>query len=155
MTALDESTIDELGPIDFLVIEFPEGHQNFTGEMAAELARLSDAGIIRILDLLIISKGEDDAIDAFEIDDLEALDELRALETEVAEVLAAEDVVDLAAAMQPGSVAGVVVWENLWATPFAVAARKAGGQLVANGRIPIQAIIASLEAEDAVASEGN
>ena len=73
---------------------------------------------------------------------------------ELAELLAEEDVVNLAAAMEPGSTAGVLIWENLWAAPFAAAARRSGGQLIANGRIPIQAIIASIEADDATMSEG-
>ena len=90
------------------------------------------------------SQGE---IEAFEIDDFEELDELRVLEAEIAEILAEEDVVHLAESMENGSTAGVVVWENRWAAPFASAARRAGGQLIASGRIPIQAIIASLEAE--------
>ena len=139
--------IDELGPVDYVVVEFPAGHQNFTGEMAQELANLVESGTIRLLDLLIVHKEEDGSFDAFEIDDLDEVDELRALETEVAEILAAEDVAHLAEAMEPGSTAGVVVYENVWAAPFASAARRAGGQLVAGGRIPIQAILASLEAE--------
>ena len=76
------------------------------------------------------------------------------VEAELAELLAADDVAHLAAAMDPGSTAGVLVWENLWAAPFAAAARRAGGQLIADGRIPIQAIIASIEAEDAASTEG-
>ena len=76
------------------------------------------------------------------------------LEAQLAELLAAEDVEHLANAMDPGSVAGVLVYENLWAAPFASAARRAGGQLIANGRIPIQAIIASLEADDALETTG-
>jgi hypothetical protein len=141
--------MDELGPVDFLIVEFPAGKANFTGEMAAELVRLVDAGTIRLLDILILTKDADGAIDAFEIEDFEGLDELRALETDLAELLAEEDVEHLAAAMEPGSVAGVLVWENTWAAPFASAARRAGGQLVANGRIPIQAILASLAADEA------
>ena len=93
-------------------------------------------------------------IEAFEIDDLDEVDELRALEGEIAEILAAEDVAHLAEAMENGSTAGVLVWENTWAAPFASAARRAGGQLVATGRIPIQAILASLEAEDSTLNEG-
>jgi hypothetical protein len=143
----EETRVDELGPVDYLVVEFPPGAQNFTGEMAAELVRLSDAGTIRVLDLLILQKAEDGSVDAYEIDETEALDEIRALETHVSEILAADDVEHLAAAMEPGSVAGVLVWENTWAAPFASAARRAGGQLVATGRIPIQAIAASMEAE--------
>ena len=83
-----------------------------------------------------------------EIDDLEQLDELRTAETQLAELLAAEDITHLAAAMEPGTTAGVLVWENTWAAPFASAARRSGGQLIANGRIPIQAILASLEADE-------
>ena len=154
MGSAETSGIDELGPVDYLVVEFPPGAQNFNGEMAAELVRLSDAGIIRVLDLLILQKAADGSIDAYEIDETEAADEIRALETQASEILAADDVTDLAAAMEPGSVAGVLVWENSWAAPFASAARRSGGQLIANGRIPIQAIAASMEAELA-AEEGN
>ncbi len=154
MGGTDNTGIDELGPVDYLVVEFPPGAQNFNGEMAAELVRLSDAGTIRVLDLLILQKAADGSVDAYEIDETDAVDEIRALETHVSEILAADDVLNLAAAMEPGSVAGVLVWENTWAAPFASAARRAGGQLIATGRIPIQAIAASIEAEQA-AEEGN
>ena len=147
--------IDELGPVDYLVVEFPAASSNFTGEMAAELAALHEAGTIRLLDLLVLRKNDDDSVDAFEIDDLDQVGELVALEAEIAEILAAEDVEHLAAAMTPGSTAGVVVWENTWAAPFASAARRSGGQLVASGRIPIHAIVASIEAEMAAESEGD
>ena len=109
---MSEAELDELGSVDFLVVEFPAGQANFTGEMAAELSSLVDAGVIRMLDLLIITKDVDGTIDAFEVDDFEGLDELRVLETELAVLLAEDDVADLAAAMEPGSVAGVLVWEN-------------------------------------------
>jgi hypothetical protein len=151
---MSDTDIDELGPVDYLVVEFPAGKSNFTGEMAAELASLVDSGIVRVLDLLILHKANDGTVEAFEIDDLDEVDELRALEGEIAEILAAEDVAHLAAAMENGSTAGVLVWENSWAAPFASAARRAGGQLIASGRIPIQGILASLEAEDASMSEG-
>jgi len=153
MGGTDNTGIDELGPVDYLVVEFPPGAQNFNGEMAAELVRLSDAGLIRVLDLLILQKAADGSVDAYEIDETDAVDEIRALETDVSEILAADDVLNLAAAMEPGSVAGVLVWENTWAAPFASAARRAGGQLIATGRIPIQAIVASMQAELA-ADEG-
>jgi hypothetical protein len=153
MGGTDNTGIDELGPVDYLVVEFPPGAQNFDGEMAAELVRLSDAGTIRVLDLMILQKAADGSVDAYEIDESDAVDEIRALETQVSEILAADDVLNLAAAMEPGSVAGVLVWENTWAAPFASAARRAGGQLIATGRIPIQAIAASIEAEQA-AEEG-
>jgi hypothetical protein len=144
---MSEPEIEEMGPVDYLVVEFPAGQSNFNGEMAAALASLAESGTIRVLDLLILQKDADGSIEALEIDDLDGVDELRALETEIAEILAEEDVVHLAAAMEPGSVAGVLVWENTWAAPFASAARRAGGQLIASGRIPIQAIAASIEAE--------
>ena len=154
MTDALEVNVDELGPVDYLIIEFPADAQNFTGEMAAELVRLSDAGTIRVLDVLLIQKNDDGSIDALELDEAPGLDDLRALEADLAEILAADDVVHLAAAMDPGTVAAVLVWENTWAAPFGSAARRAGGQLVATGRIPIQAIAASMEAELAL-EEGN
>ena len=139
--------MDEFGPVDYLVVEFPAGQSNFDGGMAKELAALVDQGQIRILDLLVLHKDDDGSIEAFEIDDLDEVDELRVLETQIAEILAEEDVVHLAASMENGSTAGVLVWENTWAAPFASAARRSGGQLIASGRIPIQAIAASMEAE--------
>ncbi|RYP86757.1 DUF1269 domain-containing protein [Nocardioides guangzhouensis] len=154
MQESNDVTLDELGPVDYLVVEFPAGAQNFTGEMADELTRMSEAGTIRILDMLILQKSDDGSVDALEIDDIPGTDDIRALEATIAEILAADDVEHLAAAMLPGSVAGVLVWENCWAAPFASAARRAGGQLIASGRIPIQAIAASIEAEIS-AEEGN
>jgi hypothetical protein len=151
---VSDDPIDEMGPVDFLVVEFPAGTSQFTGEMATELASLVDAGTIRVLDILILAKDADGSVEALEIDDLDALDELRTVETTLAAILAEEDVEYLAAAMEPGTVAGVLVWENSWAAPFASAARRSGGQLVASGRIPIQAIIASLEAEEALDGQG-
>jgi hypothetical protein len=152
---MNATEIDELGPVDYLVDEFPAGKSNFTGEMAAELASLAESGTIRVLDLLILHKADDGTVEAFEIDDLDDADELRGLETGIAEILAAEDVAHLAEAMENGSTAGVLVWENSWAAPFASAARRAGGQLIATGRIPIQAIVASIEAEEAEMGEGD
>ena len=128
--------VDELGPVDYVVVEFPEGHENFTGEMARELVSLVESGTIRLLDLLIVSKDEDGSFEAFEVDDLDEVDELRVLETEIAEILAAEDVAHLAEAVEPGGTVGVIVYENSWAAPFASAARRSGGQLVASGPDP-------------------
>jgi hypothetical protein len=153
---VSDNELDEMGPVDYLVIEFPAGQANFSGEMAAELVGLSESGIIRILDLMVLVKDTDGSIEAHEIEDFEEASELVRLEAEIAEILAADDVVQLAEAMEPGSVAGVVVWENLWAAPFASAARRAGGQMIATGRIPIQAIVASLEADvDEELNEGD
>ena len=152
---MSETSLDELGPVDYVIIEFPAGKSNFTGEMAKELLALVDAGTIRVIDIVILTKNEDGTVEAMELSDVPELGELQAVEAELAELLAEDDVVHLAAAMEPGSTAGVLIWENLWAAPFAAAARRSGGQLIANGRIPIQAIIASIEADEAASSEGD
>lgn len=151
---MTEQDLSELGPVDYLVIEFPAGHQNFTGEIAEALLALVDAGTIRVIDMIVLTKDADGEIDALELSDAGELGALVELEAELAELLAAEDVAHLANAMEPGSVAGVLVYENLWAAPFASATRRAGGELIANGRIPIQAIIASLEADAELESAG-
>ena len=147
---MSERSIDELGPVDYLIVEFPAGAQNFTGEGAEELVKLHDAGTIRIMDVLILKKEADGSVDAYELSDLAELGELARIEAQLAQTLAEEDVEYLAAAMDPGSVAGVLIYENLWAAPFASAMRRAGGQLIANGRIPVQAIAAAIEADAAL-----
>jgi hypothetical protein len=152
---MTDVSLDTLGPIDYVVVEFPAGASNFTGEMAAELLALVDAGTIRVVDILILTKNTDGAVEATELSDIDELGPLQAVEAQLAELLAADDVVHLAAAMEPGSVAGVLIYENVWAAPFASAARRSGGQLIANGRIPIQAIIASIEADEALANKGD
>jgi hypothetical protein len=151
---MPNTPLDQLGPVDYAIIEFPVGAQNFTGEMANELAALVGSETIRVIDILILTKNEDGSVEANELSDAGDLGDLQALEAELAELLTADDVAHLAAAMEPGSVAGVLIWENLWAARFASAARRAGGQLIANGRIPIQAIIASIEADEAQVTEG-
>ena len=152
---MPDNPLDDLGPVDYMVVEFPAGASNFTGEMAAELLALVDAGTIRLIDVVVLTKDEDGSVEAVELADVGELGELQRLEADLAELLAAEDIVHLAAAMEPGSTAGVLIWENLWAAPFASAARRSGGQLIATGRIPIQAIIASIEAENALTSVGD
>jgi hypothetical protein len=151
---MTERSLDDLGPVDYLVVEFPAGASNFTGDMARELVKLSDAGTIRVIDILILTKDEDGNVSAAELSDVDELGALQQIEAQLAEMLAEDDVVNLAAAMEPGSTAGVLIWENLWAAPFAAAARHSGGQLIANGRIPIQAIIASIEADEAAEAVG-
>lgn len=143
-----EGSVDEeLGPIDYIVVEFPAGQSRLTGEAAAELVALVSQGTIRVLDLMFVHKGEDGSIDVDEIEDLEEVGELGVVEATLAEVLAEQDLIDIAAAMEPGSSAAVLVWENTWAAPFAVAVRRNGGQLIASGRIPTQALIASMTSE--------
>jgi hypothetical protein len=152
---MTEVPLDELGPVDYLIVEFPAGASSFTGEMATQLRALTDSGTIRVIDVLILTKDADGTVEATELSDIPELGELEAIEAELAELLAAEDVDHLAAAMEPGSTAGVLIWENTWAAPFASAVRRSGGQLIANGRIPIQAIIASIEADQATATTGD
>ncbi len=149
---MTDVSLDELDPVDYVVVEFPAGASNFTGEMVTELRKLVDAGTIRVIDTLILTKDADGNVDAIELSDVGELVELQQIEAELAELLAVDDVEHLAPAMDPGTVAGVLIWENLWAAPFASAARRSGGQLIANGRIPIQAIIASIEADKATAT---
>jgi Family of unknown function (DUF6325) len=137
--------IDQLGPVDYLVVEFPGS--KFTGEILPELATLVQNGTVRVLDLVLITKDDAGSYEAFEMADIDEslLGELRELERELADLLSVEDVAAVAEAMEPGSTAGLLVYENLWAAPFASAVRRAGGQLIANGRIPVQAMLAALE----------
>lgn len=145
--------IDELGPVDWIVVEFPG--TKLTGEIAPILIDYVDRGLIRILDLLFLKKDADGSFEAFEATDLKdtEIGELRAFETEIAMLLSEQDVEDLAETIEPGSSAAVLVWENVWAAPFGAAVRHAGGQLAASGRIPIQAVIAAIEADAAETEE--
>jgi hypothetical protein len=146
----------ELGPIDYLVVEFPAGKADFSGAMAERLGELVEAGTVRVLDLLIITKDEGGEVDAFELHEFEDgdLGALRELGVEFAQLLSEEDVGHIAAALEPGTVAAALVFENTWAAPFAASIRHSGGQLVASGRIPMQAIIAASEASAAAQTEG-
>ncbi len=154
---MSDEVMDELGPIDYLVVEFPAGKADFSGAMAEKLKALVEAGIVRVLDLLIITKDEGGAVDAFELHEFDNEDAsaLRELGAEFTQLLSEEDVGHIAAALEPGTVAAALVWENSWAAPFAASIRESGGQLVASGRIPTQAILAAVEAkEDAAQTEG-
>ena len=147
-------SIDELGPVDWIVVEFPGSR--FKGEIVPALEDLVNRDIVRILDLLIMKKDDDGGLEAFEISDLDSdeLGSLRSYETALAMLLSADDVEAVAAAVEPGSTAAVLVWENLWAAPFGSAVRRAGGQLIASGRIPVQALLAVIEEDEALDKEG-
>ena len=144
----DVHGVDELGPVDWIVVEFPGSR--FNGEIAPALADLVERDLIRVLDLLVLKKDSDGTLEPYELSDLEdsELGGLRAHEAELAMLLSEDDVAALAAAIEPGSSAAVLVWENKWAAPFGAAVRHSGGQLVASGRIPIQALAAAIEADD-------
>jgi len=139
------TSIDQLGPVDYLVVEFPGS--NFNGEIMPELVDLVERGVVRVLDLVVIKKDEDSTFEAFEFADIEdgVLGELRELEREFADLLSEDDIAAVVDAMEPGSTAGLLIYENLWAAPLASAVRRSGGQLVATGRIPVQALLAVLE----------
>ncbi len=137
----------ETGPIDYLVIEFPGN--KMTGEGWPLLVDLVDRGIIRLLDLVFIRKDEDGSVVALSVQDLgdEGVD-LAIFEGASSGLLGDDDLSEAANAIEPGCSAGVLVYENTWAAPFATAMRRSGGQLVAFGRIPVQAILAALDAEN-------
>jgi uncharacterized membrane protein len=140
--------LDEMGPIDYVVLEWP-GRQP-QGDVAPMLVDLVDRGIIRILDIALMVKDEDGNVAAV---DLAAANGGSAGFSEFdgasSGILGDDDLQEAAAALEPGTSAAVLVWENRWAAPVAVALRKSGGQLVASGRLPVQAILASLEAVEA------
>jgi hypothetical protein len=140
--------IDQLGPVDWMVVEFPGDKLN--GEIAPVLKDYVDRGLVKVLDLLFLKKDAEGGFEAYEATDLEdtEIGEFRAHESELAMLLSEQDVEDLAETIEPGSSAAVLVWENTWAAPFGAAVRHSGGQLVASGRIPIQAVLAATAADD-------
>jgi hypothetical protein len=145
---LSTEDVSEMGPIDYLLVEWP-GRQP-TGEAAPLLLDLVDRGLIRIIDLAFISKAEDGSVARLEISDLgDEVEAYMAFEGASSGVLSDEDTADAANALEAGTSAALLVYENRWAAPFATAVRHSGGQLVAGGRIPIQAMLAALEAAEA------
>ena len=147
--------VAEMGPIDYLVIEFPGSRM--TGEGMPILVDLVDRGLIRILDLVFVKKELDGAVTAIQIADLDGdgrLD-LAVFEGAASGLLDDEDLNDAGGVLEPGSSAGILVYENTWAAPFAAAVRRGGGQLVASGRIPVQALLAAMDStETADSSSG-
>jgi hypothetical protein len=139
---------DEMGPIDYLLVEWP-GRQP-TGEAAPHLTNLVDRGLIRILDLVFLHKDEDGSLVRLEISDLgDQVEAFADFEGASSGLLSDEDTDEAGSALEPGTSAALLVYENRWAAPFASALRRSGGQLVATGRIPIQALLAALDAADA------
>ncbi|WP_187284681.1 DUF6325 family protein [Streptomyces sp. uw30] len=140
--------VNEIGPIDYLVVEFPGSHM--TGEGLPLLVDLVDRGIIRILDLAFVKKELDNSVVAVEIADLtgEAKADLAVFEGASSGLLGRDDMEEAAAILQPGDSAGILVYENLWAAPLAGALRRGGAQLVASGRIPVEAVLAALDAAE-------
>ncbi len=154
---MNDNDIDTLGPVDYLVVEFPAGEADFSGAMGEELSSLVERGLVRLLDVLLLNKDADGSVEALELHEVEDdtdLGVLRELETDMALLLAEEDIEAIGVALEPGTTAGVLVWENTWAAPFASAVRHSGGQLVASGRIPTQAILGAVESEEQATTEG-
>jgi hypothetical protein len=136
----------ELGPIDYIVVEWPAGKQP-TGEAMPHLIDLVDRGLIRVLDFAFVRKEEDGTVVGLDLQDLD-LDgnpELAVFEGASSGLLGEDDRAEAGAAIEPGCAAALLVYENTWAAPFATALRRSGAQLVANGRIPVNAIIAALD----------
>ncbi len=142
---MDESI--EMGPIDYILVEWPGRQPN--GEVAPHLVDLVDRGLIRILDLAFVTKDEDGAVAGIELADLgDGAAELEVFEGASSGLLSDDDLTEAAAALEPGTSAALLVFENTWAAPFATAVRHSGGQLVASGRIPVQAVLAALDAAE-------
>ena len=146
---LDRGELEEMGPVDYLVVEFPGSRM--TGEGLPLLVDLVDRGIIRILDFVFVKKELDGSVTGLELTDIDGDGELDlAVFSGVSSgLLDDEDLAEAGGVLEPGSSAGVLVYENVWAAPFAAALRRGGGQLVASGRIPVQALLASLDAAEA------
>ncbi|MCX5562878.1 DUF6325 family protein [Streptomyces sp. NBC_00038] len=144
---------ETMGPVDFLVIEFPGNRM--TGEGFPLLLDLVDRGIIRILDLLFVRKDTDGSVEGLELKDLDADGELDLTVFEGASsgLLGQDDIEEAGMALEPGNSASILVYENLWAAPLAQALRRGGAQLVASGRIPVQALLASLDAAEAAVGD--
>ena len=146
-TPVNTEDLQEMGPVDYIVIEWPDRQP--TGEAAPIVADLVDRGIIRVLDLAFITKAEDGTVAALDIEDLGKVSEsFKLFEGASSGLLGDDDIQEAAKALEPGTSAALLVFENRWAAPFASAIRRSGGQLVANGRIPVQAVLAALEAAE-------
>jgi hypothetical protein len=146
---VSQEQLEELGPIDYVVLEWP-GRQPEAGEVQPLLLDLVDRGIIRILDIAFVAKDEDGSVSGIELGELKQVAAAFAeFEGASSGLLVFEDLQEAAAALEPGTSAAVIVWENRWAAPVAAALRRSGGQLVASGRLPVQAVLAALDALEA------
>ena len=141
--------VEEMGPVDYLVLEFPGN--KMTGEGLPLLVDLVDRGIIRILDLVFVTVDADGTVSGLELKDFDADGELDLAVFEGASsgLLGEDDLADAGSVVEPGSSAGILVYENTWAAPLAGALRRGGAQMVASGRIPIPALVAALDAAEA------
>jgi Family of unknown function (DUF6325) len=150
---MTDTPTDEMGPIDYVVLEW-RGSQP-AGEIAPMLLDLVERGIVRVLDVAFLSKADDGSVTRLEMTELgNGHAAFAEFDGASSGLLGADDVDDAASALEPGTSAAVLVWENAWAAPIATALRRSGGQLVASGRIPVQAILASLDATESESTTG-
>ena len=145
---MNTEEFNETGPIDYILVEWPGRQPN--GEVAPHLVDLVDRGLIRILDLVFVAKDEDGTVRGLEIADVGGeVAELSIFEGASSGLLSEEDIDEAGGVMESGTSAALLVFENTWAAPFATAVRRSGGQLAASGRIPVQAVLAALDAAEA------
>lgn len=147
-----EAHDEELGPIDIVVIGYP-ADAPMTGEAVPLLVDLVERGIIRVLDVMFVIQNEDGTVSGFEAKDLDenSVGDFKVFEGASSGLLGEDDVATAAAAIEPGTAAVVIVYENRWAGPFAAAVRRNGGVLIENQRIPVQDVVAALDAAEAAA----
>jgi hypothetical protein len=149
---VDREQLEEMGPVDYVVLEWP--HQQPTGEAIPLILDLVDKGIIRILDIAVLAKDTDGTVSSLELGALDgdAAGGFADFEGAQTGLIGQDDLDEAAGVLAPGTMAAILIWENRWAAPVAVALRRSGGQLVASGRIPVQAILASLDALEGAAN---
>ena len=131
-----------IGPVEYIIVGFPGN--KFTGGIAPELAALVESGMVRILDLIFIGKDADGSTVSFEIDELDAVAGFNDLDTDVGGLISQEDIEFASAQLEPNSSAALLIWEDLWAAPFAEAVRASGGVLLEGARIPHELIASAL-----------
>jgi hypothetical protein len=143
--------LDTIGPVDYLVVEFPD--TLFTGGPLRRLLDLVDGGLIRILDLVVLRKEQDGSVTVLELADVDGDGELdiTVFDGATSGVLDGGDIAEAAAVIEPGRASAILLYANLWAVPFTTALRKAGAEVVASGRIPLPALLDSLDAAEAAA----
>ncbi len=137
----------ELGPIDYLVVEWPAGKLP-SGEGLPLLVDLVDRGVIRVLDIAFVRKEDDGTVVGLDLSEFDGDPVLTVFEGASSGLLGDDDYTEAGAALEPGCSAALLVYENTWAAPFASALRRSGAQLVANGRIPVNALLAALDELD-------
>ena len=138
--------LNEMGPIDYMVIEWPREQPN--GTVVPKIIDLVDRGIIRIIDIAFVGKDAGGAVYAMELSDFDGDGTFAAFEGASSGIIGDDELTEAGSALESGTSAAVLIWENRWAAPVAVALRESGAQLVASGRIPVQGIIAALDATE-------